>query len=256
MAVITETMLRSMLARGIPNPYPVAKHDVLTPAAADFLRNRHIPIVEPEFQRSLHRIPVGVSSRHIHLSQPHAQALFGPDEPLTPYKELSQKGQYAAHQTVTLIGPKGEISNVRVLGPVRHETQVEISITDGFQLGLHPPIRLSGDLQGTPGIHIRGSRGIIRIEQGVIAAKRHVHMSPLEATLFGVRHGDVIRVRTSRDHVRSMAFSDVIVRVNERSTLDFHIDTDEANCANLVTGSFVELDGIERAADHEYETGH
>ncbi|EXX87792.1 propanediol utilization protein [Paenibacillus darwinianus] len=250
MALITETSLRALLIKGIPDPFPVAEGDKLTPAAADFLKGRGIPIrrcgEEPAKlpgrteAGNLH-IPVGVSSRHAHLSPEHVEALFGRGYSLTPMRELSQKGQYAAHETVTLIGSKGIIQNVRILGPSRGATQVEISRTDGFALGVHPPVRLSGQTEGTPGITLAGAKGTVVLPEGLIVAKNHVHMPPSDAMRFGVEQGDRLILQTTGE--RPVIFAEAAIRVNERFTLDFHIDTDEANAAGLSTGDAVRMIG-------------
>ncbi|ASS99256.1 propanediol utilization protein [Geobacillus thermocatenulatus] len=249
MAVITETYLRSEMLKGtLSNPYFISHQHRLTPAAQDFLRDRGIKI-EVMGSNSIRtiakskelRIPVGVSNRHVHLSHHEVEVLFGKGYELTPYRSLSQPGQFAAEETVTLVGPKGVLSKVRILGPARELTQVEISRTDGFTLGIHPPVRLSGSIEGTPGITLVGKAGSITISQGVIVAKSHVHMSPNDAKEFNVKDGDRLIVQAISD--RSIIFPEVVVRVNERFTLDFHIDTDEANAANLKTGDFVKVIG-------------
>lgn len=246
MALITETQLRARLAKGIPNPFAVGQDDILTPAAADFLKSRGIAVqrlpsepanCQTDGQAQSLAIPVGVSNRHIHLSPSHVEALFGKNYVLTPLRELSQKGQFAAKETVTLIGPKGSIPNVRILGPSRGATQVEISRTDGFALGVHTPVRLSGDIEGTPGITIVGERGTVELQQGLIVAKNHVHMSPDDAARYEVANGDSLIVRTTGE--RPIWFADVVVRVSPTFSLDLHIDTDEANAASLKTGDNV-----------------
>lgn len=250
MAIITEAILRARLASGIPNPFSCEEGDKLTPAAADFLRARGItiqkgssgptPIHHMNTSESKH-IPVGVSNRHVHLSPEHVEKLFGTGHILTPLRELSQKGQFAARETVTLAGPKGIIQNVRVLGPSRGATQVEISRTDGYTLGIHPPVRLSGNLHGTPGITIVGEKTAIVLNEGLIVAKNHVHLSPADAKTFGVMNGDSIIVQTLGD--RPLLFADVTVRVNDGYSMDFHVDMDEANAASLRTGDFVRMVG-------------
>lgn len=185
------------------------------------------------------KIPVGVSNRHIHLSPQHLTQLFGKDYELTVLRPLSQPGQFAAKETVTIKGPKGEIANVRILGPVRGETQVEISRTDSYILGVEAPVRMSGDIAGTPGLTVIGPNGEIHLEKGTIIAKRHVHFSPEEAELFGVKDGEKIRLRTVGE--RSLIFDEVIARVHRNFALDFHVDTDEANAAGLRTGDYVAL---------------
>ncbi|PLV57360.1 phosphate propanoyltransferase [Thermotoga sp. SG1] len=183
-------------------------------------------------------IIVGVSNRHVHLSREDLETLFGKGYELTPVKELRQPGQYAAKETVTIVGPKGAIENVRVLGPVRKETQVEISRTDAFRLGVRPPVRDSGDLEGTPGIVIIGPNGILVKEKGVIIAKRHIHMHPKDAEHYGVKDKDIVKVIVENGD-RRLIFDDVLIRVREDFALEFHVDTDEANAAMLNTGDFV-----------------
>ncbi|TXK76709.1 phosphate propanoyltransferase [Paenibacillus sp. N3.4] len=252
MALITETHLRTQLVKGLPNPFPVTDRDKLTPAAVDFLKDRGIQVVrrvtskEPKIlPESLNSgrmlIPVGVSNRHVHLSREHIEVLFGSGYALTPLRELSQKGQFAAQETVTLIGPKSIIQHVRILGPSRGASQVEISRTDGYALGLHPPVRLSGDIQGSPGVAIVGTRGTVVLKEGLIIAKNHVHMSPEEAQAFHVGQGDRLLVQTIGD--RPVIFAETIVRVNTHFSLDFHIDMDEANAAHLSTGDKVQVIG-------------
>ncbi|EHR8837040.1 phosphate propanoyltransferase [Shigella flexneri] len=176
-------------------------------------------------------IPVGVSSRHVHLSEQDHQKLF-PRQPLAVKKALKQPGQFAAEQTVTLKGPRGEIAQVRVLGPLRSQTQVEVSLSDARALGVHAPIRLSGDLENSAGIVLQSQWGEVALAQGVIVARRHIHMSPLEAMLYGVTHGDSVQV-VIRGTERKLIFDDVSVRVADDMRLEMHIDTDEANAANL-----------------------
>lgn len=184
-------------------------------------------------------IPVGVSNRHIHLSAEHLERLFGKGFQLTILKPLSQPGQFAANETVTIKGPKGEIRNVRILGPVRGNTQVEVSKTDTFILGVQAPVRMSGDIEGTPGITVIGPQGEVTIDKGVIIAKRHIHFSPKDAEEFGVVDHQKVKVKSIGE--RSLIFDEVIVRVHPSFALDFHIDTDEANAAGLVSGDRVEL---------------
>ncbi|MCD6550764.1 phosphate propanoyltransferase [Thermotoga sp.] len=183
-------------------------------------------------------IIVGVSNRHVHLSKEDLETLFGEGYELTPIKDLRQPGQYAAKETVTIVGPKGAIENVRVLGPVRRETQVEISRTDAFKLGLRPPVRDSGDLEGTPGIVIIGPNGILVKEKGVIIAKRHIHMHPKDGEHYGVKDKDIVKVLVEKGD-RRLIFDDVLIRVREDFALEFHVDTDEANAAMLNTGDIV-----------------
>jgi acetate kinase len=179
-------------------------------------------------------IPVEISAHHVHLSQADVEKLFGPGHQLTPMHELSQPGQYACEEQVHLVGPKGRIAKVRVLGPTRKETQVEIAMTEQFKLGVQPPIRQSGDLAGTPGITLEGPYGSSTIERGVICAQRHIHMSPEDAMRFRVRDNYVVRVRVEGE--RELIFGDVVCRVNPAFRLAMHIDTDEGNAGNIHTG--------------------
>jgi acetate kinase len=186
------------------------------------------------------KIPVAVSARHAHLSQATIDRLFGPGYQLTVRKMLSQTGQYAAEETVTLIGPRGRIPGVRVLGPPRAQDQVEISRTDEFVLGVDAPVRISGDLANTPGITLEGPRGVTTIPCGLITARRHIHMSPDDARRFGVRDHDVVEVRIDSEG-RDLTFGDVTVRVDPSFTLEMHLDTDEANAAGISRGDVGEL---------------
>lgn len=179
-------------------------------------------------------IPIEVSAHHVHLSADHVEALFGKGHQLTPSGPLSQPGQFACEEQLTLSGPKGNIERVRVLGPVRKETQIEISMTEQFKLGIHPPIRESGDIKDTPGMALVGPAGQVRIDHGVICAMRHIHMSPLDALNYGVRDKYLVRVRVEGD--RELVFGDVLVRVSPKFKLAMHIDTDEANAAHIVDG--------------------
>lgn len=184
-------------------------------------------------------VPVGVSARHVHLTEEHVEALFGAGYHLTRKKEL-MGGQYAANETVTIVGLKlRAIENVRVLGPARKASQVEISATDAVRLGVNAPVRESGDLEGSAPIALAGPKGVVYLEQGCIIAKRHIHMAPKDAAAAGVRDGDVVSVRA--DNERGAIFSQVKIRVDEGFTLEMHLDTDEANASRIATGSLVEL---------------
>jgi|GEM_PF-4619 len=187
----------------------------------------------------LMKVPVGISNRHIHLSQEHLEQLFGEGYQLHKQKELKQYGQYAAEETVTLIGPKGKISNVRILGPVRKQTQVEISRTDSYLLGVDPPIRDSGDLEGSAGISIAGPKGTVAIEEGCIIAFRHIHFSLEDARRFAVQDKQLVSVEV--EGTRSLILENVLCRVHKDYRLEFHLDTDEANAAGLKNGAEVEV---------------
>jgi propanediol utilization protein len=184
-------------------------------------------------------IPVGVSNRHIHLCAEHTDILFGGGHALTPQKELKQVGEFAAAETVTLVGPKGIIRGVRVLGPVRQTTQIEISRTDGFNLGIAPPVRDSGRIEGSAGIVVVGTHGAVTLRQGVICAARHIHMPDEDARYFGVADGNRVAVEIAGS--RGGSFKNVLVRVHPSFRLEFHIDTDEANAVDLKNGDQVML---------------
>jgi putative phosphotransacetylase len=196
------------------------------------------------------KVPVSASNRHIHLSPEHVERLFGRNYQLTKLKDLSQPNQFAAKETVTLIGPKGKISNVRVLGPARGQSQVEVSLFDGFTLGVKPPIRNSGDIKGSEQITIQGPRGQIHIEEGLICAARHIHMHPSDSDAFGLVDGDLVQVKV--DGPRGIIFSNVLIRVSPRYKLEMHIDLDEANAAHIKNGHFGEIVAVE---SHTQERG-
>lgn len=183
-------------------------------------------------------VPVAVSSRHIHLCEEDWRVLFG-GSPLTKLRDLSQPGEFAAKETVTLVGPRGVLENVRVLGPLRRATQVEVARTDAIRLGLKPPVRDSGDLDGSPGLAVVGSEGVVQLRQGVILAWRHIHMTPEDAARFQVRDKELVWVRRGGD--RSLMLGSVLVRVSPNYRLELHLDTDEANAGLFQDGDRVEL---------------
>ena len=184
-----------------------------------------------------------VSAHHIHLSQEHVEALFGKGHQLTWHSDLSQPGQFACKEQLTIVGPKGRIERVRILGPARKATQIEIAMTEQFKLGIHPPIRESGDLNGTPGCTLEGPNGVVDIKNGVICALRHIHMTPEDALRYGLKERSTVRVRVAGD--RELIFGDVLIRINPNYKLAMHIDTDEANAASLKTGDLVFIEGIQ-----------
>jgi acetate kinase len=187
---------------------------------------------------------VEVSAHHIHLKQEHVEALFGQGHQLTKHADLSQPGQFACKEQLAIVGPKGRIERVRVLGPARKYTQIEIAMTEQFKLGVHPPIRESGDIAGTPGCTLEGTAGSVTVDQGVICALRHIHMTPEDALHYGVRDKSVVRVRIGGD--RELIFGDVLVRVDPNFALAMHIDTDEANAANVQTGAQGYIEAIQK----------
>lgn len=190
-------------------------------------------------------VPVGISARHVHLSTTDIERLFGPGYQLTPFKPLVQPGQFAAREQVTLVGPKGQIAKVRILGPARSNTQIEVSLTDAMKLGIkNCPVRMSGDLSGTPGLKIVGPKGEIEAPSGVIAAARHLHLSDAQAQAYGVHNGQVVSVRVTGP--RPCLLEHVVCRCGDAHELELHVDTDEANALCLGNGDLVEL-----AADGE-----
>lgn len=188
-------------------------------------------------------IAVGISARHIHLSPEHLTKLFGSGYQLTKFKELSQPGQFAAQETLTVVGPKGVLEGVRILAPLRKETQVEISGTDGYHLGIEPPVRDSGDLKNTPGLALVGPKDAITLNKGVILAATHIHMSPNDANKLGLKNAD--RVQVLVDGERDLIFTHVLVRINETFATEMHLDTDEANAAVIENGDKVNIIGKE-----------
>lgn len=185
-------------------------------------------------------VPVGVSNRHIHLSTEHVEVLFGKDYQLTPLKELSQPGQFACKEQLTIVGPSlRPIEGVRVLGPVRSASQVEISRTDSFTLKVKPPVRESGDIKGSAPITIIGPKGVVTLKEGCIIANRHIHMSEEEGAAFGLKDGDYVTVEANGE--RRTTFYDVQVRVNKAFRLEMHIDTDDANAAGIGNGAKVKI---------------
>lgn len=184
-------------------------------------------------------LKIALSNRHIHLSKEHIDILFGKDYELKKFKDLSQPGQYAAEEKVDIVGPKGTIKGVRVLGPARKKTQVEISLTDGFTLGVKPPVRDSGDLANSPGCKIIGPNGEVTIEEGVIAAARHIHMHTDDAIEFGVTDKQRVSVKVNGE--RGLVFNNVLVRVHDTYALEMHVDIDEGNAAGVKNGQIVEL---------------
>lgn len=184
-------------------------------------------------------VPVGVSARHIHLTQEHVEELFGAGYQLTRKKEL-MGGQYASNELVTIVGLKlRALENVRILGPVRKQSQAEISATDAVRLGVKAPVRESGNIAGSAPIAVIGPKGAIYLNEGCIIAQRHIHMSPRDAIAAGVHDGDIVSVKA--DNERGTVFNHVKIRAHESFTLEMHIDTDEANAAKIVTGQTVSI---------------
>jgi len=176
-------------------------------------------------------VPVGISNHHVHLSQQDLETCFGKGHQLESIKDLTQPGQFACKETVTLCGPKGALEKIRVLGPVRKESQVELLASDNFKLGIKAPLRLSGDLDGSAGVTVVGPCGSVFLKQGAIIAKRHIHMLPEDAARYGVTDGQMVSIEVPGD--RGGVYGNVMVRVTDTSALDCHIDTEEANAMGL-----------------------
>lgn len=186
------------------------------------------------------KVLVEISARHVHLSDEHLEVLFGKGHTLTNLKELSQPGQFATEERVTIKGPKGEMARVIVLGPTRPETQVEVSATDARALGVNAAIRMSGDIEGTTGMTLIGPEGSVELDKGVIVAKRHIHLSDSEAAEFGLEDHQVVSVKIETEQ-RSLVFGDVVIRVNPNFRAAMHIDTDEGNAAGIAGSTMGEI---------------
>lgn len=186
------------------------------------------------------KILVETSARHVHLTEEHIEVLFGKGKTLTVRNMLSQPGQFASCERVDLVGPKNTIKNVLILGPARKATQVEISMTDARTLGINPPVRESGDIKGSAGIKIVGPAGELTIDEGVIIAKRHAHLTPEIAEQWGVSNGDIVQIKIDND-IRGLTFDNVVVRVSPNFKPAVHLDTDEANAAGCSGEVYGEL---------------
>ncbi len=195
--------------------------------------------IKLRMERSETPISVGVSNRHIHFTEKDFKAIFGKDAEPALYKQLVQPGQFAAKEKAEIIGSKGSIENVRMIGPFRSYTQVEVSMGDAIKLGLNPPIRDSGKLDGTPDILIRGPKGEIKVRNCVIIAKRHIHLASDDAKKFKINDQEEVRVRAGIGKDREMVFERVLCRVSDNYSLEFHVDIEEANSALLKTGEKV-----------------
>ena len=186
-------------------------------------------------------IPVGISNRHIHLSQEDFETLFGAGATMTHFKDLSQPGQFACKEVMTIVGPGGAIERVRLLGPARKQTQVEVSVADCFKLGIKAPLRDSGDLAGSAPITIVGPKGSVNIPEGCIIALKHIHMHTDDAARLGLKDRDHVNVQTCGE--RNLMFQEVLIRVSDKFRLEMHVDMDEANAASLSNGDKVRIVG-------------
>ena len=220
----------------------------MTQLATSFSRTDVERLVREALGRSLgnastakpNPLVVNISARHIHLTEEHVQTLFGKDD-LTPMKDLYQDGYYAAEETVAIVGPRRRmIPNVRVLGPCRGDSQIELAFTDAISLGIDIPVRISGDINGTPGCVLVGPKGVVDLKQGVIRAMRHVHMGPADLQYYNVKNGDKMNLRVV-SHGCTTALEDLVVRAGQNIKLEVHIDTDEGNAVYLDGATHVEL---------------
>ncbi|MBO5379627.1 MAG: phosphate propanoyltransferase [Clostridia bacterium] len=214
--------------------------DISTEKIAEMVKRALLEIKGEQKPSTDGAIPIGVSNRHIHLSKSDLETLFGEGYELTPIKELSQPGQYACKEQLTIIGPSMRpIENVRVLGPVRKASQVEISATDSYVLKVKPPVRESGNIKDSAPIRIVGPKGVVELNEGCIIANRHIHMSPAEAEVFGLRDGDYVDIDVNGK--RRTRWFDVQVRVHKDFRLEMHVDTDDANAAGIGNGFTVTI---------------
>lgn len=222
-SLVREVLLQKL--RGSATPPPARERHAIEPSRAG---------------GPPHPLVVNVSARHMHVTQEHLEILFGPGSKLTKLKDLYQEGEFASEQLVTLVGPRQRIiPNVRILGPMRNYTQVELSYTDGIYLGLDLPLRISGNHEGTPGITILGPKGAVNLTKGVIRAERHVHMSNEDMAYYGVKDGDYLKLKI--EGPCGVTFDRVKVRFHPKVVLEVHIDTDEGNACDLESATHMEL---------------
>lgn len=246
MKVLTEESLRIQFKKETPRTYTVDNKALLTPSAKEYLREKNVELIIKENlqedsidkdekmklnNNSYNTIPVEASGRHIHLCQRDMDTLFGKDYEMTIVRELSQPGQYLYEERVSIIGPKSMIQRVSILGPARSRTQIEISLTDAVALGINPPIKESGDLQGAATLFVSTPKDIVKAEEAVIIAKRHVHMTEKDAANLNVKDKQIVQVKINSK--RPAIFEDVVIRVNNNYKLSMHIDFDEANAVAL-----------------------
>jgi len=192
--------------------------------------------IAKRLRRSRTPVPIGVSNRHAHITAEHFAALFGPGATLTKFRDLKQPGQFAANEKIDLSGPKGTVKGVRLLGPFRPKTQIEVSLTEAIVLGAKPPVRESGDLARSAPLRLVGPSGSAEVTEGLILARRHLHCSAAEAAALQLANGEVVRVRAGRGGQRETVFEQTVVRVSDKFSLELHLDTDEANAAGVKSG--------------------
>lgn len=210
------------------------------PVAGRTLTAEQVPTAEPVPAAGERLVPVGISMRHVHLNRTDLARLFGASYVLTPMKPLSQPGQFAAEECVDVIGPKGVLKKVRILGPLRRETQIELAQTDCRVAGIKAPVRSSGDLKGTPGVTLKGPCGEITVSQGVIIADRHIHLSPVQAERYQLKDGDRVKVVIDSGSKQGV-MGGVLIRTGSGCEMDFHIDTDDGNAFQLKQGQLVKI---------------
>ena len=231
---LVRALLQKQMSGGVSSPVAVPALPVSVPD------NKPNPLV------------VNISARHVHLTDEHVEILFGRGRKLTPMKDLYQDGYYAAEETVAIVGPKRRmLPNVRVLGPCRPDSQVELAFTDGISLGIELPVRISGDVKGTPGCVLVGPNGAVTLDQGVIRAMRHVHMGPADCQYYGVNNGDMVHLRVESQGCTTL-LEDMVVRAGENIKLEVHLDTDEGNAIGLERATNVELIKPEPCACHSH----
>lgn len=237
-----ERVVRDVLARHLgatPSPAPSGGIPVLRSAAPP--EPAAAPVTSATVAAKRNPLLVNISARHVHLTQEHVEILFGAGAKLTPEKNLYQDGYYAAKETVAVVGPRRRmLPSVRVLGPTRPDSQVELAFTDGISLGIDLPVRISGDVKGTPGCVLVGPNGVVELKQGVIRAMRHVHMGPEDLEYYGVKDGDHMHLRIESEGCTTV-LEDLAVRAGKGIKLEVHLDTDEGNACNLEKASKVEL---------------
>lgn len=210
----------------------------ITRRVIESLGHSGTPSSKPDIRQGY--IPVGVSVRHLHVSQEDLDILYGPGAELHPMRPLIQTGEYAAEETVTLVGPKMRcLGPVRILGPIRRRTQVEVALTDAIQLGVIPPVRPSGSIDHTPGIIIVGPVGVVHKREGLIRANRHIHMHTSDAQMLGLKDNQIVRVKVQAE--RPLIFEGVQLRVGDQFVTEMHLDTDDANAAGLAQGNLVQV---------------